>query len=153
VLDAEVVEDLADGLIDNVFDGLGLMVKGGHRWQNVGSHIGGQAHQPQMAFVQRRFPDDQNQLALLFQGHIGSPHQQVFVVRVGDARQGFDGAGNHHHALGEKRSAGYRSGEVLGVIDEIGHGRHLARRIGSLDLDVQPAGFGNDQVGFIVGVF
>ena len=59
VLDAETIKYLSDGLIDNIFDVFGLMIKGGYGRQNMGAHIGGHCHQAQMSFVQGSFSDYQ----------------------------------------------------------------------------------------------
>ena len=43
MLNSEVIEDLADGLVDNVLDGLRMVIKGWYGWQYMGSHIGSHA--------------------------------------------------------------------------------------------------------------
>ena len=72
MLNSHVIKDLSDGLIDDVLDSLGFMVKRGHRRQNMGSHVGRLGHEPQMPFVQRCFPYDQDQFALFLQRNIRS---------------------------------------------------------------------------------
>ena len=57
MLNSEVIEDLADGLVDNVLDGLRMVIKGWYGWQYMGSHIGSRAQEAQVAFVQGSLPD------------------------------------------------------------------------------------------------
>jgi hypothetical protein len=51
VLYAKIVKHFPNGLIDNVFNGLWLMIEGGDRWQNVGAHIGGHCHESEMPLM------------------------------------------------------------------------------------------------------
>ena len=124
-LDDGNVEHLADRLIHDVFYGLRMMVKGRHRWQDVGTHVGGPGHQLQMPFVQRGLPDHQDQPSFLFQGDVRGPDQQIFRVGVGDPGQCFNGAGRHDHAVRQKCSAGRCGRDVPVIIDVISHIFHL----------------------------
>ena len=55
MLDAHIVKNLADGLIDYIVKGFGQVVKGGDRGKNMGAHVGGHDQQTQMPFVKRGF--------------------------------------------------------------------------------------------------
>ncbi len=50
-VDVEQVEAAADGLVDDVVDGLGLMIEGRHRRHDDGAVLGGRQHAFQMAGV------------------------------------------------------------------------------------------------------
>lgn len=46
VLNVEVIKYLADGLADDVFDGLGLVIKRRNRGEEVRAHVSGHGHEP-----------------------------------------------------------------------------------------------------------
>ena len=84
VFDAEIVKDLPNGLIDDVFDGLGLMIKGWHRREDVGAHVRRHGHESEMPLVKRGLPDQEGQFAFFFECDIGGPDQEVFCIGIGD---------------------------------------------------------------------
>lgn len=88
VLDAELVEGAAHGLVDDVHDRFGAMVEGRHRRQDGGAEVGGLDHELQVALVERRFAGNQHQFALFLQGHVGGTDEEVLRKRIGDAGQG-----------------------------------------------------------------
>ena len=106
MLNPDIIEDFPNGLIDNVVYGFGKMVKRRHRWQDMSSHIGGIGHQSQVALVKGGFADHQDKLSFFFKGHIGGTDDQILIVGMGDTGQGFNGTGNHHHGIGQKRPRG-----------------------------------------------
>jgi hypothetical protein len=51
VLNAKVIKYFSNGLINNVIYGLGLMIKRGYGGQNVGAHVRGHGHEPEMPLM------------------------------------------------------------------------------------------------------
>src|SRR5438309_11962842 len=67
LLNAELVQGALHRVVDDVVDGLGLVVEGGHRRQDDATVLRYLEHQAQMAAVERRFADDHDELAALLQ--------------------------------------------------------------------------------------
>jgi len=57
VLNPQVIEDLADGLVDNVLNSLGVMIEGWCGGQYKAAQVSGRGHELKVALVQRRFTD------------------------------------------------------------------------------------------------
>jgi hypothetical protein len=53
MLDAQVIEDFAYALVDDILNGLGVMIERGYGWQDMGAHISTSGHKLQVAFVKR----------------------------------------------------------------------------------------------------
>jgi hypothetical protein len=66
MLNLQVIKNLSNGLVNDVIDGLRLVIKGGYRGKEVGAHVGGHGHQPEMPFMKRGLPDHEDQFSLLF---------------------------------------------------------------------------------------
>jgi len=66
MLDLKIIKYLSNGLVNDIVDGLGLVIKGGYRGKEMGAHVGGHGHQPEMPFMKRGFPDHENQFSLFF---------------------------------------------------------------------------------------
>src|SRR5215470_14800988 len=66
-LDAELVEQAADRVIDDVVDGLGPVVERRHDRRDDGTHVGQLRHGAQMAAVKRRFAHGEDEPAPLFE--------------------------------------------------------------------------------------
>ena len=66
MLYTEVVKDFADGLVDDIINRFGLVIEGGYRWQQMGSHLSRHGHQPKVTDMQRCFSDHQCQFAFFF---------------------------------------------------------------------------------------
>ena len=64
MLNTEVIKDLADGLMDDVLNTLGVVIKGWYWWQYMCSHIGSRNQEVKVSFVQRGLPDHQDQFSL-----------------------------------------------------------------------------------------
>jgi hypothetical protein len=71
VVQLQIVKDFAGGLIDYVQDGLGFVIKCGHRRQNMGTEISGLDHHLKVSFMQRGLPDYKHQLAIFLQTDVG----------------------------------------------------------------------------------
>jgi len=66
VLNAQIIENLADGLVDKVINGLGVVVEEGNGGQDMGTQISGCGHELMVAPVQRGLPNQQNEFSFLF---------------------------------------------------------------------------------------
>ncbi len=77
--DVKLVECFADRLIDNIFDGFGVMVEGWNRRKDYPSHFRDRGHGSQVAQMQGRFPWNEHKLSPLFEGYIRGPDQQIVI--------------------------------------------------------------------------
>ena len=124
MFDLELVEHLADCLIDKIHDRLWAMVERGHRRKDHASHFRDRYHVPQVTQVKRRFPRNQDQLTALLEGHVGRPGQQVVPERQGDLSQALHRARNDCHAFHLERAAGDGGRQIAWVVDDIGQAFH-----------------------------
>src|SRR6516162_11645718 len=70
VSDAELIEDLAGGLVEQILDRFGLMVEGWNRGQHCRSGECDSLHVANVDEVQRGFPRNQDQSAPFLEAHI-----------------------------------------------------------------------------------
>src|SRR5262249_62415831 len=77
VSDAELIEDLASGLVEQILDRFGLMVEGWNRRQHRRSGECDGLHVPNVDEVQRGFPRNTDQPAPFLAAHICEHGQQL----------------------------------------------------------------------------
>jgi len=93
MFDIEVIEDLADGLMDDVVDGLRPMIKGWYGRQDTGAIICDRRHQPEVSFMKSGFPSRQEPcFSFFFQSYIRGTDQKVACIGVGNAGESLYGA-------------------------------------------------------------
>ena len=95
------------------------IIKGQHGRKNNRSHLGQFHHIPQVNRVKGRLPCHKHQFSTLLQRHIRRPQQQIIRIPAVNSRHSLHTAGNHHHSLRLKRSAGNRRSDIMKIIDKI----------------------------------
>ena len=92
-LDAEQVEQAADGVVDDVVDGLRLVVERRHDRRDHRADVGERRQRAQVPAVQRRLAQRQHQAALLLQHHVGGARDAAMTGHAGrDLAHGADRA-------------------------------------------------------------
>ena len=116
---ADQVEHAVDTVVDEIVDGLRVVVKAGNRRGDNGAHFGQRGHIPQVPEVERAFADHQDQFTPLFQDDVGGADHEVGTDAAGDGGHGVDGAGGDDHGVGGIGSAGQAAGDILQWIGKI----------------------------------
>ncbi len=80
MFDAEKVKDFSCRMIYDVIESFRSMVKGRDRCQDNPSQVSDSLHQLEVTFVQWCLSHHQDQPALLLQGYIRGPDQQIFII-------------------------------------------------------------------------
>src|ERR1019366_3242220 len=81
---AEEVEDAVDAAIDQVVDGLRVVIEARDRRGDDGAHFRQCRHVSEVAKVKGAFANHQDQFAPLFQGDVGGTDHQVGTDAAGD---------------------------------------------------------------------
>ena len=111
-VDVEQVEAAADRLVDDVVDGLRLVIEGRHRRHDDGAVLGRRQHGLEMAGMQRRLAHHEHQPPPLLQHHVGGAAHQAVGGAIGDVGKRADRAWRDHHAARLERAARHRGGDV-----------------------------------------
>ena len=96
---SELVQDSQDGLIDEVIDGLRVIVKCRHGRKNHDAHARKLQHIFEMNVAQRRFADDEHKFAAFFEHYVGRTVNEGVAVALRDGGERPDTARAYHHAL------------------------------------------------------
>ncbi len=131
----ELVEHARDDVIDDVVDGLRMVVEGRHRRHDRHAHARELEHVLEMHLGERRLAHHQDEPAALLDHHVGGAVHQVLAVAVGDAGERAHGARDHHHALGLERAGGDRRAHVALAVHHAGKTAHLLDGIARLVLE------------------
>src|SRR5258707_2970994 len=83
-IDIEQVERASNTMLDEYFDRARLGIEGRHWRHDDRARLGGLSHGPEVAEMERRLPDHQNQTAPLLQHDISGARQQIRGRPVGD---------------------------------------------------------------------
>lgn len=94
------------------------MVKARAGRNNVSTGALQRQHVGQVNFAVGRFARHQNQLAALFQHHIGAAFDQVIALAGGDGRQRAGGTGADNHRLRRAGATGDRAHPVFPPSDD-----------------------------------
>jgi hypothetical protein len=138
-------------VVDDLVERLRTVVEGRHRGQHDGAHLSQSGQNAQVAEVQRRLPDHEDQRASFFERHVGSPGDERVGVAGGDGGRGLDGARRDDHAGSTKRPRGQRGADVLDVVAVVGQRFHVGHAVVGLLDQRALAGGGDDQVQLDVG--
>lgn len=136
VFDPERIKDLSDGLMDDIIDGPGLMVKRWARGKDQGAAHGRHFHYPDMSEMKRSFSYNENQLAFFFQRDIGGPDQKVFIIRMSNSGEGSYRTWNDDHSVRQKGTACRGGGHVLIVVTAGRQSGNFRRPESRLDFDI-----------------
>src|SRR5258708_8291712 len=121
-VESELVQDSQDGLIDEVIDGLRMIVKCRNGRKNHDAHARELQHMCEVNVTQRRFADGQHQFAAFFEHHVGRTVNEGVAVTLRNGGERPDATRAYHHALSYKRTAG--DGRTL-ILRRIMLRRHL----------------------------
>jgi len=86
-IQVEEIENAADGLVDDVVDGLRPGVEGGDWRRDDASHLGHREHAAQRPRVKGKFAHQKNEPASLLERDVGCPCQQAVSYPGGDLAQ------------------------------------------------------------------
>lgn len=140
---------------DDVVDGLGSVVEGGHSGHYGGACVVDAKHIFEVDAVERRFAQTQDEGAALFQANVGGAGKQIVGDSGGDGSESSGGAGDHDHAVDGGAAGGDGRADVfVGQVFDFFCGRSGEQRreffcVGRDDVefrgDETQAGFGDDQ--------
>ena len=145
-VDIEQIEAAADGLVDDVVDGLRVLIERRHRRHDDGAVLGCRQHAAQMAGMQRRLAHHQHEAAALLERHVGGAAQKRVGGAVGDVGQSADRARHDDHAPRAVRARGNRGAEIRVRVARSCQRLHLIDRAADFLLQREPGGLGDDGV-------
>jgi len=148
VFDFQVIQGLADALVNQIHDGFRFMVKGGHGGQNQSPQTCRLDHEFQMPLMQRGLSDHKHQWPSLLEGHIRCPYQEVVGKGVCHGGQGLDRAGDYDHAMAQERTACQGGCHVFQTVDDIGQCHHIFQGVIGFQGEIVSRGVTDNQVGF-----
>ena len=147
-IDAEQIECATDRLVDDVVHALRARIEAGHRRHHDRAVAGRLVDERDVAGVQRRLAEHQDQAAAFLEAHVGGAHDQVVRIAVGDPAQSFHRARRDQHALGAERAARDRSAHILVTMHDVRKGTHVIRHVVGFLHHCACRGGRDDQVGF-----
>ena len=107
-------------MVYHVVYAFAAVIKGQH-WRNDDAPgLRRKAHIAQVDPAERHFARHQDHLAALLDAYVRRADQQRVGITVCDGRERFHTARRDDHAVGIKRSAGYRRRQILRQIADIG---------------------------------
>jgi hypothetical protein len=149
-VEAELVECPPHGLVDKLGDGPRPVVERRHGRHDGRAVLRRAEQQPQMSFVHRGFPHQQDEFAAFLERDVGRPHGEVVGIAVDDRRERLDAARRDEHAFGAEGAAGHRGAEVVLGVDVVGQRADLGDGVVGLFEDGPPGAPGHHDVGFDV---
>jgi hypothetical protein len=106
-------QDAVGELGDDVVDGLGGVVEGGHGGHYGGAGVVDAEHVFEVDAVERRFAQAEHEGAALFQANVGGTGKQIVGDSAGDGTESSGGAGDHHHAVDRGAAGGDGGADVF----------------------------------------
>src|SRR5207245_3269716 len=106
--DVEQDEYALNGVVDDVVERLRMVVEGGDGGRDHHAHPGQLQHVLEVDLAEGRLAHGEDEPAALLEDHVRGAVNEVVRVAVGDGRQRFHAAWDHHHAQGHERPAGER---------------------------------------------
>ena len=146
--DPKTLQQAADDHIRHFIEALRAVVENGHRRCDDGTGCSGKIHEADVAAVQRRFAQGEDQRAAFFQAHVCGAGDEIVGVSVGNLRKGFDRARQDEHALSVKRSGGDWGSNIARLVDDISEGFNILDFPVGLLGNGQAGGSTDDEVGF-----
>jgi hypothetical protein len=147
VLDAELVERAADGVVDHLVERARPRVEGRHRRRDDRAGLRDPEHVLEVDDRERRLADEERQSPPFLQVDLRRPLQEVLGHPVRDRGEGAHAARGDDHPGRREPGVCERRAQVVLVVDVVGerpHLRGLVRRLGE-DRRVGPAA--DDEVG------
>lgn len=145
--EAEEVEHAVHAEIDDIHNGLGLMIEAGDGRGDDGSHFGELGHGAEVAEVEGGFADEEDELAAFFQGDVGGADEEIGADAMGDGGHGMDGAGSDDHGFGEEGTAGEAAADILDGVVTVGQSADFGAFFTGFEPGGAFAGAGEDEVG------
>ena len=96
---AELSQDTVGELSDDVVDGFGRVVEGGHGGHDGGAGVVDAQHVFEVNTVERRFAETEGQGTALFQANIGGAGKQIVGDTCGDGGECAGGARDDDHGV------------------------------------------------------
>jgi len=110
---AHLCEDAASELGDDVVDGLGRVVEGGHGGHDGGAGVVDAEHVFKVNAVEGSFAQAEHKGAALFQANVSGAGKQVVGDTGGDGGEGAGGAGDYDHGVNGGAAGGDGGADVL----------------------------------------
>src|ERR1700730_17063104 len=110
---ADLREDAADILRDEVVDVFRLMIEGRNRGHDDRASLLGAEHIFKMDAIEWRLANAQHELAAFFEHHVGGASDQIVAGAGGDGRQRSHGAGNYEHGVHFVAAGGDGSADIF----------------------------------------
>ena len=114
----EEVEDPPDGVIDEVVDRAGLVVKGGDGRRDDRPHAAQRQHMLEVDVVERRLARQQHKPPPLLERDVGRAGNEGFPVSQADCGQRLHAAGGDDHAVMPEGPARDRGALVVAMVDD-----------------------------------
>lgn len=119
-LEAELIEDSDDRMVDQVIKGAWMVVEGRCGWHQNRARFRRLDHQTKMTEVKRSFANNQHQWASLFQADIGSASDELVVGAIGNSGKSPHAARRYNHSIYQVRPTRDGGAYVRVVMHDIG---------------------------------
>src|ERR1700722_13147018 len=111
--EAELGQDAVGEMGDDVVDGFGRVVEGGHGGHDGGTGVVDAEHVFEVDAVEGRFPEAEHQGAALFQADVGGAGKQIVGYAGGDGGERAGGARDDDHGVNGSAAGGDGGADVF----------------------------------------